>query len=157
MKDDSPKHSLPDNQQNVAQHLQRFLAFDFGEKRIGVATGQRIVSSTQALKVIKAVNDQPDWKQVAEIIDEWKVDAFVVGLPLNMDGTEQAITDKAKKFGQRLHGRFGLPLFFHDERLSSAEVREYLFELGGYKKIKDNDLDAFAAELILKSFFETIG
>lgn len=133
----------------------RFLAFDFGEKRIGVATGQRLTSSTQALKVIACNKDQPDWAIIENLIQEWHVEAFVVGLPLNMDDTEQMITDKARKFGQRLHGRFGLPLYFHDERLSSVEVKEYLFEMGGYKKVKQ-EIDAFAAELILKSFFEEL-
>lgn len=134
--------------------LTRFLAFDYGEKRIGVATGQKVLGTTQALIVLPATNDQPDWEKIERLIKEWKVDAFVVGLPLNMDQSEQPITHKAKKFANRLQGRFGLPLFYHDERLSSVEVREYLFEIGGYKKIKDQLIDAYAAELILRSFFE---
>lgn len=140
---------------NSAASQNRFLAFDYGEKRIGVATGQRLTRSTQALSVITCKKDQPDWSVIESLIKEWQVEAFVVGLPLNMDDTEQAITDKARKFGQRLHGRFGLPLYFHDERLSSVEVKEYLFEIGGYKKVKQ-EIDAFAAELILKSFFEDL-
>ncbi|MRX28113.1 Holliday junction resolvase RuvX [Kangiella sp. HZ709] len=130
----------------------RFLAFDYGEKRTGVATGNLTMQTTQALTVLSCHNDQPNWLDIESIINEWQVEAFVVGLPLNMDGSEQEITIKAKKFGNRLHGRFGLPLFFHDERLSSVEVKEYLFELGGYKKVCQ-DIDAYAAELILKSFF----
>lgn len=136
-----------------AKNPNRFLAFDYGEKRIGVATGNRLTASTQALSVINCKADQPNWEQVQAIIKEWQAEAFVVGLPLNMDDTEQEITQKAKKFGNRLHGRFGLPIFFHDERLSSVEVKEYLFEMGGYKKVTQ-EIDAYAAELILKSFFE---
>lgn len=133
--------------------LNRFLSFDYGERRIGVATGSFTISSTQALVVLNCKDDQPDWLQIKKLIDEWQVEAFVVGLPLNMDDTEQEITQKAKKFGNRLHGRFGLPIFFHDERLSSVEVKEYLFEMGGYKKVSQ-EIDAYAAELILQSFFE---
>ncbi len=132
---------------------QRFLAFDYGEKRIGVATGNSKIGTTQALTVLNCQSDQPDWTAIDKLINEWQVQAFVVGLPLNMDDSEQPITKKAKKFGNRLHGRFGLPTFFHDERLSSVEVKEYLFEMGGYKKVKQ-DIDAYAAELILKSYFE---
>lgn len=135
--------------------LNRFLAFDYGEKRIGVATGNLQLASTQALTILNCQNEQPNWLEVEAIIKEWQVEAFVVGLPLNMDDSEQLITQKAKKFGNRLHGRFGLPIFFHDERLSSAEVKEYLFEIGGYKKLQQ-DIDAYAAELILKSFFENL-
>lgn len=146
---------MPDSEKPKVKTPVRYLGFDFGEKRIGVATGQKILSTTQALCVLKADNNQPNWQQVENIIKEWQVEAFVVGLPLNMDGTEQPVTQMAKKFANRLHGRFGLPTFTHDERLSTAEVREYLFELGGYKKIKDSDFDAYAAELILKSYFES--
>ncbi|GAA4361109.1 Holliday junction resolvase RuvX [Kangiella marina] len=145
---------MPDTSEGK-KPLLRFLGFDFGEKRIGVATGQKTLGTTQALCVLKAENNQPNWEQVDALIKEWQVDAFVVGLPLNMDGTEQPVTLMAKKFAKRLHGRFGLPAFTHDERLSTAEVREYLFELGGYKKVKDSDFDAYAAELILKSYFES--
>jgi len=133
---------------------QRYLCFDFGEKRLGVATGLRNQMSSQALTVLAVTNDQPDWAQVEQLVAEWRVEAFVVGLPLNMDDTEQELTNKAKKFANRLHGRFGLPTFLHDERLSSAEVKAYLFEMGGYKKLKQNPIDAYAAELILKGFFE---
>lgn len=138
----------------VDHSLQRFLAFDYGEKRIGVATGQSVLKTTQALKVIACHNDQPDWTQVEAIIKEWRIEALVVGLPLNMDGSGQLMTSKAKKFGNRLHGRFGLPLYFHDERLSSAEVKDYLFEMGGYKKVKNTEIDAYAAEIILQGFFD---
>ena len=133
---------------------QRFLCFDFGEKRLGVATGLLSQQSSQALTVLAVSNDQPDWKQVEALIKEWRVEAFVVGLPLNMDDSEQLVTQKARKFADRLHGRFGLPTYLHDERLSSAEVKDYLFEMGGYKKIKQHPIDAYAAELILKGFFE---
>ncbi len=135
------------------QEYIRFLAFDYGEKRIGVATGNSLTTNTQALTILNCQNDQPNWTQIEAIVNEWQCQAFVVGLPLNMDSTEQVITKKAKKFGNRLHGRFGLPIFFHDERLSSVEVREYLFDMGGYKKV-NQEIDAFAAELILQSFFE---
>ncbi|WP_251358756.1 Holliday junction resolvase RuvX [Kangiella sp. TOML190] len=135
--------------------LNRFLSFDFGEKRIGIATGYKPSLSTQALTVLACKNDQPQWQEVEKLIKEWQVDAFVVGLPLNMDDSEQAFTQKAKKFADRLHGRFGLPAFLHDERLSSVEVKEYLFEIGGYKKV-NQEIDAYAAELILKSYFESV-
>ncbi|ACV25642.1 Holliday junction resolvase RuvX [Kangiella koreensis] len=133
---------------------QRYLCFDFGEKRLGVATGVRTQMSSQALTVLAVTNDQPDWKLIENLIREWNVEAFVVGLPLNMDDSEQELTQKARKFANRLHGRFGLPTHLHDERLSSAEVKDYLYEIGGYKKLKQNPIDAYAAELILKSFFE---
>lgn len=120
---------------------QRYLCFDFGEKRLGVATGIRSQLSSQALTVLNVTNDQPDWAQVEKLIKEWRVEAFVVGLPLNMDTSEQLLTQKARKFADRLHGRFGLPTYLHDERLSSAEVKDYLFEMGGYKKLKQNPID----------------
>ncbi len=134
----------------------RILAFDFGEKRIGVATGQSLTGTTQALTTLKAKAGQPDWSAVAALLGEWQPALLLVGLPLNMDGSEQTVTGAARRFGNRLHGRFGLPVEYFDERLSSVDVRERLFELGGYAKLQDQAIDGYAAELILQSYFESL-
>ena len=75
-----------------------------------------------------------------------------MGLPLNMDGTEQPLTQRAKKFGNRLHGRFGLPVAFQDERLTSTSARESLFAEGGFRKLKKGAVDSQAALIIVEDF-----
>ena len=76
------------------------LGFDFGLKRIGVAVGQTVTQSARPLTILNAKQGVPDWLEIKKLILEWGVNALIVGLPLNMDGTEQPITARAREFGQ---------------------------------------------------------
>lgn len=129
------------------------MAFDFGTQKIGVAVGQSVTGSAQALPEIRAKDGQPDWQEVARLIEEWQPDAFVVGVPVQMDGTEFDLTQRARKFGQRLHGRFGKPWFAMDERLTSFEARELKQEQRRAGATKGSLVDSIAASLILQSWF----
>ena len=128
------------------------LGFDFGTKRIGVAIGQMITKTARPLCVIPAKNGVPHWETIAKLIKDWQPDALVVGVPLNMDGTEQPLTRAAKKFSDLLHERFQLPVHGIDERLSSVEARARLFDAGGYKALKNTAIDSIAAQLILQNW-----
>ena len=130
------------------------LAFDFGTHKIGVAVGQSVTCTTTPLPELKASNGQPNWDQVATLIQEWQPDAFVVGVPVNMDGSEFDLTARARKFGQRLHGRFGKPWFEMDERLTSFEAREMSRAQPRAKGRNQALVDSLAASLILQSWFE---
>ncbi|MBN3174617.1 Holliday junction resolvase RuvX [Pectobacterium brasiliense] len=130
------------------------LAFDFGTKSIGVAIGQEITGTARALTSFKAQEGIPDWQKVEKLLSEWQPDLAVVGLPLNMDGTEQPLTARARKFANRLHGRFGIAIELHDERLSTVEARADLFERGGFKALDKGSVDAASAVIILESWFE---
>ena len=90
------------------------LAFDFGTKSIGCAVGQSITGTAQSLPAFKAQDGIPNWDDIGKTIKEWQPARIVVGLPLNMDGTEQELTLRAKKFANRLHGRFNLPVELQD-------------------------------------------
>ncbi|ACJ30292.1 Holliday junction resolvase, putative [Shewanella piezotolerans WP3] len=130
------------------------LGFDYGTKSIGIAIGQQLTASARPLLSIKAVDGIPKWEEIGAIITEWKPDLIVVGLPLNMDGTEQDITLRAKKFGNRLNGRFGVKVVTQDERLTTADAKARLFEMGGYKALTKGQVDAMSAVLIIESYFE---
>ncbi len=130
------------------------LAFDFGTKSIGVAIGQEITGTARPLTSFKAQEGIPDWQKVEKLLSEWQPDLVVVGLPLNMDGTEQPLTARARKFANRLHGRFGVAIALHDERLSTVEARADLFERGGFKALDKGSVDAASAVIILESWFE---
>lgn len=133
---------------------QTVLGFDYGTKSIGIAIGQQLTASARPLMSIKAVDGIPKWEEIEAIITEWKPDLIVVGLPLNMDGTEQEITLRAKKFGNRLNGRFGVKVVNQDERLTTADAKARLFEMGGYKALTKGQVDAMSAVLIIESYFE---
>ncbi|MBQ4783172.1 Holliday junction resolvase RuvX [Pectobacterium versatile] len=130
------------------------LAFDFGTKSIGVAIGQEITGTARALTSFKAQEGIPDWQKVEKLLSEWQPNLVVVGLPLNMDGTEQPLTARARKFANRLHGRFGIAIELHDERLSTVEARADLFERGGFKALDKGSVDAASAVIILESWFD---
>lgn len=130
------------------------LAFDFGTKSIGVAIGQQLTGTARPLTALKAQDGIPDWNKIEALLKEWQPDRVVVGLPLNMDGTEQPLTARARKFANRLHGRFGVQVDLHDERLSTVEARADLFERGGFRALSKGSVDSLSAVIILESWFE---
>ncbi len=102
------------------------LGFDFGLKNIGVAIGQELTSSANQLTVITAREGIPHWNEIVTLIQQWNTQLLVVGLPLNMDGTEQKMTATARKFGNRLSAQSHLQVIWQDERLSTYEALEQL-------------------------------
>ena len=129
------------------------LSFDVGEKRTGVAIGQTISGTTRPLETLTTRDGAQDFEAIEKLIKEYQADALVVGMPLNMDGTEQSMTNIARKFGRRLEGRFHLPVHFVDERLSSWEAEQ------GGEKIpgKKTGIDARAACIILDDWMQQNG
>lgn len=128
------------------------LGFDYGLRQVGVAVGQGITHQARELCVLKAHDGIPNWQQVADLLKEWQPDVLVVGLPLNMDGTISEMSKRAEKFARRLHGRFQIPVYTHDERLTSVEAKgRYAFQghQGDYHKVP---VDALAATLMLESW-----
>ena len=130
------------------------LAFDFGTRSIGVAVGQRITGTARPLTAIKAQNGTPDWSLIERLLKEWQPEKVIVGLPLNMDGTEQPLTARARNFANRVHGRFGAAVELHDERLSTVEARAGLFSRGGFRALDKGSVDSASAVVILESYFE---
>ncbi len=125
--------------------LQTFLAFDFGIKRTGVATGNRLTRTATAQRTIQA-SGQARWPGVGERIAQWQPDALVVGVPSHPDGAEHDNTERARRFARQLRGRFGLPVFEVDERYSTTEA----LALG------HSDADAGAACIILEQFLRSL-
>lgn len=137
-------------QKNDAKIL---VAFDFGMKRIGVAIGQTITKTAHPLDTIQAKKGEPNWDAIAKLIKKWLPDALVVGIPLNMDGTEQPLTQQVRLFVDALKNRYHLPVYEMDERLTTKDARERLFNEGGYKALQDGQVDRIAAQLILQNWF----
>ena len=136
----------------ITNKIQTLMGFDFGTQRIGIATGQRLTESANPLDPIKAKDGIPNWDNLQRIIDEWQPDAFVVGLPLNMDGTASDMSNRAAKFARRLEGRFHRPAYTQDERLTSYEAKGMVIEQGGDRDFGANSVDGLAAQLILQSW-----
>lgn len=131
------------------------MAFDFGMKSIGFAVGQEITGTATAQHSFKAKDGIPNWDEIEKAISEWQPDLIVVGLPLNMDGTEQPLTANARKFANRLHAKFAIPVQPQDERLTTVDARARIFAEGGYRHLQKDRVDAVSAKLICESFFES--
>jgi putative Holliday junction resolvase len=125
------------------------MAFDYGTKRIGVAVGNSLTKSAQNLPVILNTSEEQRFVGITKIIAQWEPDAIVVGLPLYPDGAEHAMTQKARRFGQEIGGRYSKPVYFVDERYSSVVLE-------GEAQYHES-LDSHAAALILEQFFREQG
>lgn len=131
-----------------------YLGFDFGYKRIGVAVGQRLTCTANPLSTIAATNGVPCWNIIAALIKQWRPDALIVGFPTRADGGPLYVTKPAKRFAHALKTRFELPVFLVDERLSTVEARAQLFSRGGYRKLKQAEVDSCAACIILEQWLQ---
>ncbi len=128
------------------------LGFDYGLKNIGVASGQTVTASASELPPLKAKDGIPDWNAIENLLNEWQPDCVVIGLPLNMDGSDSELSQRARKFGNRLHGRFGVQVHLMDERLSTREAKSIAREQGHKGNYRENPVDSLAARLILESW-----
>ncbi|MBY6189940.1 MULTISPECIES: Holliday junction resolvase RuvX [Microbulbifer] len=132
------------------------LAFDFGTSSIGLAYGQSLTGSARELDPLPAKDGKPDWNRVQSIVDEWKPKVLVVGLPLNMDGSESEFGARARKFGQRLHGRLGLPVEYADERLSTRAAKDEARDRGHRGNYADQPVDSIAARIFLEDWLRNV-
>lgn len=148
-----------------------FLGFDYSQNKIGVAVGQRLTGTANGLTTLLSHNKKIDWASIEQLLEQWHPVAFIVGLPLTMDGAEQETTEAVKIFGKQLNERYNRPVHYMDERLTSREASHML----GYdgltsprrqskpgKKVKKNkqhghDIDQLAARLILQSWLNENG
>ncbi|MBI3545409.1 MAG: Holliday junction resolvase RuvX [Gammaproteobacteria bacterium] len=133
-----------------------FLAFDYGEKYIGVAAGSRHSGQAEPLTTLRGSAKNPDWVRISKLIQEWRPDALVVGLPFNMDGSDNPMTRAARAFGQRLKDRYNLPVHMVDERLSTQIARDILNDAGVPMRRHKARLDQAAAQTILQAFLNEL-
>jgi len=137
--------STPSTPAPVSATLTTFVAFDYGEKRTGVAVGNRLMGTAQPQGSVHA-QGEARFVQIEKVLKEWQPDAIVIGVPYHPDGAAHENTARAKKFGRQLHGRFHLPVFEVDERYSTTEALA-----SGAK-----DADAASACIILEQFLRSL-
>jgi len=136
----------------------RVLAFDFGERRIGVAVGNRLTGTAEPACTLER-GERTDWEGIAALLAQWEPEQLVVGVPYNSDGSESEMTLRARRFARRLQGRFGLGVAEVDERLTSAAASALLRSQrqSGLRrrKVRKQDVDCWAAREILVSYLST--
>ena len=133
------------------------MSFDYGARRIGVAVGQELTATTRSLATVAVNDNKPDWPHITRLLDEWQPTLIIVGLPLNMDGSEHEMSRAARRFANRLNGRYNIAVEMVDERLTSLEAEEIITRQRrrGERRKRDTKagIDRIAAELILRSWF----
>jgi putative Holliday junction resolvase len=129
--------------------LQTLLGFDFGIKRIGIAVGQSITGTATALCTINTRHGKPDWDRISGLIEHWRPEALVVGLPLHDDGSDSNLSKAARRFAQQLENRYRLPVHPMDERLSSHAAKQFMRQ-----STSKQEVDAVAAMIILQNWLE---
>jgi putative Holliday junction resolvase len=129
------------------------LAFDFGERRIGVAVGELEIGVAHPLDTIDAVANDVRFERIEALVNEWQPVLLLVGLPLALDGGEHAMTALARRFALRLQGRYGIETRLVDERLTSVEAENQIRDLGLDARKSRSKIDQLAARLILENYF----
>ena len=136
---------------------QRYLAFDYGEKRIGVASGNTLSHTTATLDTVANSSGTPEWQQLDDLVQTWQPVALIVGDPLTETGEVVEITRQARGFAKRLTKRYKLPVHTIDERYSSIEASDRIKSLrraGARGRTQRGDIDKVAAALLMQRWFD---
>lgn len=133
-----------------------YLAFDYGLKRLGVAVGQTITGTAQALTTLRVRNGQIDWSAISELDQRWQPCAFVIGLPVNKDGSENDLCRAVRQFAEQLRQHTQRPVHFADERYSSLAANNLLAEQRQTgltkRRVDKQQIDQTAAAVILQAW-----
>lgn len=130
------------------------LAFDFGLRHMGVAVGEAGLAVAHPLESIDAEAQDVRFDAIARLLEQWQPVRLVVGLPFNMDGSEHTLTRRTRRFGRQLEGRFGLPVDFVDERLTSLEAEARLRDIGRGGRAAKSLTHSVAAQIILQNYLD---
>ncbi|HUV20510.1 MAG TPA: Holliday junction resolvase RuvX [Gammaproteobacteria bacterium] len=124
------------------------IGFDFGSYWIGVAVGQTLTREATPLPALR----NSDWKAIARLLEDWRPQQLVVGLPLSMDGEDDEMTARAKRFGRQLEGRFGITTCMVDERLTTREAYQIAFDAEQHRS--KTEIDSLSAAIITESWLQ---
>jgi len=148
--------NIENHQAPRKQREGNIIGFDFGQRRIGVAIGNNISKTAQALITIESSTNNQTFEAIQKIMDEWRPVSIVVGVPFNVDGSEHKVTNLSKKFAKQLEQKYSLPTHLIDERYTSIEANHELKDKKIDLKKKKLLIDQIAAKIILQSYLDQI-
>ena len=143
---------MPDNTADAP--ISSVLGFDYGRKRIGLATGQTITGTATPLITLEQKDGNPDWPAIKKQIDEWRPQALIVGMPYHTDGSENKMTKAARQFAHELVKRFSLPVYEINEALSSQQAEAILKETIKINQHNKQEVDKMAAAIIVQNWLD---
>ena len=130
------------------------LAFDFGTRRTGVAIGEMMLGQARPLTVIETEQSDARFAASAELIAQWQPKRLLVGIPSRLDGQDNEMSQRCRRFARQLEGRYRLPVVLIDERLSSVAAEETLRQRGLDWRARKDTVDAEAAAILLQNHFD---
>lgn len=136
------------------------IAFDFGLQRTGIAVGNTLTGSASPECTLQSQNEQPNWQAISDLFNEWKPNQLVVGMPIELDGSENPLKKRIDRFCNQLNGRYNLPVDQENEQFTSIEAAGRLKQLrqsGRKKKVSKEDVDKIAASIILENWMQKHG
>ena len=146
-----------ENHQVISKQREgNIIGFDFGKRRIGVAIGNNVSKTAQALITIESATNNQKFEAIQKIMEEWMPVSIVVGVPFNVDGSEHKVTNLSKKFAKQLEEKYSLPTHLIDERYTSIEASHELKDKKIDVKKKKLLIDQIAAKIILQSYLDQI-
>ena len=145
--------AVPEGRQEVSDRGEVVMAFDYGERRIGVAVGQTALGTASPVGALPA-RGRPDWNAVERCLRDWAPDRVLVGVPYNVDGTENVLTAACRAFAAEISSRSGLPVELVDERLTTAAAERAMIEGGARRSRRRETIDQVAAVLLLQSHLD---
>jgi putative holliday junction resolvase len=148
-----PAQPAPAVQQEPAPRTGTVLAFDFGERRMGVAVGELELKLAHPLETVHADSDRERFERIGQLVEEWRPVVLVVGLPMHLEGSEHELSRRCRNFARRLRARFGIDTYLTDERLTSHAAGLALADAGVRGRRQKNMIDQVAAQQILETYF----
>ncbi len=138
----------------MSMNITSVLGFDYGKKRIGIATGQTITNSATPCITLNQVDGNPDWQAIEAKIQQWKPQALIIGMPYHIDGSENKMTAAARQFAYELKKRFSMPVFEVNEALSSQHAEEILKQNLKINQQNKHEIDRMAAAIIVQRWLD---
>lgn len=136
--------------------MQKYLGIDLGTKTLGLATSDAFGIIATPLTTIARKDFKTDIAALQRVITQYEITDFVVGLPLNMDGSEGPRAQSTRAFGKNIQNRFNIPVHYWDERLSTMAVERIMLEADMSRAKRSKNIDKLAASYILQGFLDSL-
>ncbi len=134
--------------------MNRFLGLDVGDKYIGVSISDTTCTIVSNLVTIRRTSNDKAYEEIEGILNDYNIGTVVVGVPINMDGSDTVMSKRIRKFARKLTPKFGVEVIFQDERFTSIEAERTLIQSNVRRENRKKYIDQLAASIILQTYID---